>query len=72
MRQHPTLKDKENIAVLPNAINQRSMERSSVGILGYVGFALPFGDITLPVEALGLPKLGPEKMLFGNSTTAPV
>lgn len=64
LRQHPTLKNTEILAVPPNAINLRSVDESPVDILGYVRFKLTFGDITLPVEALVLP---PDKMLLDNS-----
>lgn len=36
-------------------------------ILGCIRFESTLGDITLPVEALILPNLGPDKMLLDNS-----
>ena len=66
-RQHPTLKNTEMLAVPPNAINLRSADGSQLEILGYIRFNLTLGDITLPVEALVLPYLGPDKMMLDNS-----
>ena len=54
-------------AVPPNAINFRSADGSQLEILRYIRFMLTLGDITLPVEALVLPNLGPDKMLLDNS-----
>ena len=36
-------------------------------MLGYVRFQLTLGNITLPVEALVLPSLGPDTMLLDNT-----
>ena len=67
LRQHPTLKNTEMLAVPPKAINLRSADGSQLEILGYICFNLTLGDITLPVEALVLRNLGPDKMLLDNS-----
>ena len=46
VRQHPTLKGTEMLAVPPNAINLRGADGSQLKILGYVRFMLKVGDIT--------------------------
>ena len=49
------------------AIQLNSADGSALEILGYIRFNLTLGEITLPVEALVLPNLGPDKMLLDNS-----
>lgn len=67
MRQHKTLKNTEILPVPPGAINLRSADGSPLKLKGYARFELTLGEITLPVEALVLPSLGPDKMLLDNS-----
>ena len=67
VQTHPTMKDTEIFAVPPGAINLSSADGSPLQILGYVRFRLTLGDITLPVEALVLPSLGPDIMLLDNT-----
>ena len=67
VQTHPTMKDTEIFAVPPGAINLSSADGSPLKILGYVRFQLTLGDITLPVEALVLPSLGPDIMLLDNT-----
>ena len=43
------------------AIQLNSADGSALEILGYLRFNLTLGEITLPVEALVLPNLGPDK-----------
>lgn len=69
LRQHPTL-NKKMSAVPPNAIKFGNRDGSPLEILGYVRFMLAPGDITLPVEALVLSKLGPAKMQLANSNAS--
>lgn len=45
----------------------RSADGPPLKLKGYARFDLTLGDITLPVEALVLPSLGPDKMLLDNS-----
>ena len=44
VRQHPTLKGSEMLAVPPNAINLRSADGSQLEILAYIRFMLTLGD----------------------------
>ena len=67
MRRHDTLKDADILPVPPGVINLRSADNSPLKIKGYTRFKLTLGDITLPVEALVLPSLGPDNMLLDNS-----
>ena len=67
MRQHQTLKNTVILPVPPGAINLRSADGSPLKLKGYARFDLTLGEITLPVEALVLPSLGPDKMLLDNS-----
>lgn len=67
MRQHKTLQNTEILPVPPGAINLRSADGSPLKLKGYTRFELTLGEITLPVEALVLPSLGPDKMLLDNS-----
>ena len=46
VRQHPTLKGTEMLAVPPNAINLRSADGSQLENLGYIRFMLTLGDTT--------------------------
>ena len=64
VQTHPTMKDTQIFAVPPGAIKLSSADGSPLKILGYVRFQLSLGDITLPVEALVLPSLGPDIMLL--------
>lgn len=67
MRRHATLKHTEILPVPPGAINLRSADGSALKIKGYARCDLTLGEITLPVEALVLPTLGPDNMLLDNS-----
>ena len=67
IRRHNTLKDAEISPVPPGAINLRSADGSALKIKGYIRFELTLGELTLPVEALVLPTLGPDNMLLDNS-----
>ena len=49
------------------AVNLSSADGSPLKILGYVRFELTLGDITLPVEAIVSPSLGPDIVLLDNS-----
>lgn len=66
MRRHTMLKNTEILPVPPGAINLRSADGSALKIKGYARFELTLGEITLPVEALVLPTLGPDNMLLDN------
>lgn len=67
VQNHPTLKTTEMFGVPQGAINLSSADGSPLKILGYVRFQLTLGDITLPVDALVLPSLGPDIMLLDNT-----
>ena len=68
VQTHLTMKDTQILGVPPGAINLSSADGSPLKILGYVRFQLTLlGDITLPVEALVLPSLGPDIMLLDNT-----
>ena len=67
VQTHPTMKDTQNFAVPPQAINLSGADGSSLQNLGYVRFQLLLGDITLPVEAFVLLFLGPDIMLLDNT-----
>ena len=56
-----------NFCKIPGAINLSSADGSPLENLGYVRFQLTLGDITLAVEALVLPSLGPDIMLLDNT-----
>ena len=61
------MKDTRIFAVPPGAINLSSADGSPLKSLGYVRLQLTLGDITLPVEALVLPYLGPDIKLLDNT-----
>ena len=67
IQSHPSLRKLPLKPVPPGAIQLNSADGSALEILGYIRFNLTLGDITLPVEALVLPNLGPDKMLLDNS-----
>jgi len=67
IKSHPTLQHLPLKPVPPGAIQLNSADGSALEILGYIRFNLTLGDITLPVKALVLPNLGPDKMLLDNS-----
>ena len=67
IKSHPKLQHLPLKPVPPGAIQLNSADGSALEILGYIRFNLTLGDITLPVEALVLPNLGPDKMLLDNS-----
>ena len=58
---------RSNLAVPPGAINLSGADGSPLKILGYARFQLILEDITLPVEALVLPSLGPDILLLDNT-----
>jgi len=67
IKSHPILQHLPLKPVPAGAIQLNSADGSALEILGYIRFNLTLGDITLPVEALVLPNLGPDKMLLDNS-----
>lgn len=67
MRRHPTLRNADIFPVPPGVINLRNADNSPLKSKGYTRFKLTLREITLPVEALVLPSLGPDNMLLDNS-----
>ena len=67
IKSHPILQHLPLKPVPAGAIQLNSADGSALEILGYIRFNLTLGEITLPVEALVLPNLGPDKMLLDNS-----
>ena len=65
--KHEKLRQKCIFPIPPGAISLRSADGSPLQILGYIRFTLKLGNKSLPVEALVLPHLGPDIMLFDNS-----
>lgn len=55
------------LAVPPKAINLRTARGSQLEIVRCVPFTVTLGDITLLVETLVLPILGPDMMLLANN-----
>ena len=67
IKSHPILQHLPLKPVPAGAIQLNSADGSALEILGYIRFNLTLGEITLPVEALVLPNLGPDKTLLDNS-----
>ena len=67
IRRHPTLNWDDVRPVPPEAINLRSADGSVLEVLGCIRFDLTLGRTTLPIEALVLPHLGPDKVSSENS-----
>jgi len=67
IRRHVTL-DANHVRPVPSeAINLRSVDGPVLEVVGYIRFDLTLGRTTLPIEALVLPHLGPDKVLLENS-----
>ena len=67
IQTHPTMTDTQSFAVPPGAVNLSSADGSPLKILGPARVQLTLGDITIPVEALVSPSLGPGIMLLYNT-----
>ena len=67
MQTHLTLKYTEILTVPSGAINLSSADGSPLNIFGYIQLHLIFGDFYLPVEALVLPSLASDILLFDNT-----
>ena len=67
VQTYPTFNSTGILAVPVGAITLSSADGSPLKRLGYIRFQLTLGDITLPVEALVLPSVGPDIMLLDNT-----
>ena len=64
---HEKLRNKRIVPIPPGAVLLHSIDGTPLEVLGYIRLALKLGNKSLIVEALVIPRLGPDAMLIGNS-----